>query len=51
MKQQADLFGVGANVKLKLAGGKKLKGSIQGIEDGAFVLASKQDAPPTRGCL
>jgi len=47
VKQQVDLFGVGANVKLKLADGKKLKGSIQGIEDGAFVLASKQEASPT----
>ena len=48
VKQQVDLFGVGANVKLKLADGKKLKGSIQSIEDGAFLLASKPEASPTR---
>ena len=48
VKQQVDLFGVGANVKLKLADGKKLKGSIQGIDDGAFLLVRSR-MPRRRG--
>jgi small nuclear ribonucleoprotein (snRNP)-like protein len=37
-RQQVDLLGVGARVKVQLANGKKLRGSISGIEDGAFLL-------------
>ncbi len=47
-KQRVDQFGVGANVKVELAGGKKLKGSIQSIEEGGFLLASNHAVSPTR---
>ena len=47
-KQQIDQFGVGAKVKIQLADGKKLKGTISAIEDGGFLLASKADGAPQR---
>ena len=47
-KQQIDQFGVGAKVKIQLADGKKLKGSISAIEDEGFLLASKADGSPQR---
>jgi ribosome maturation factor RimP len=47
-KQRVDQFGVGANVKVELAGGKKLKGSIQSVEEGGFLLASRKADPPIR---
>lgn len=47
-KRQVDQFGVGAKVKIQLADGKKLKGSISAIEDEAFLLASKADGSPQR---
>jgi len=47
-KQQVDQFGLGAKVKIQLADGKKLKGSISAIEDGGFLLASKADGSPQR---
>jgi len=47
-KQQVDQFGVGAKVKIQLADGKKLKGSISAIEDESFLLASKADGSPQR---
>jgi len=47
-KQQVDQFGVGAKVKIQLADGKKLKGSISAIEDEAFLLTSKQQGSPQR---
>ncbi len=48
IKQQADQFGIGANVRLKLVGGEKLRGSIQAIEDGTFLLAPDPDKQPRR---
>ncbi len=39
LKQKVELFGVGANVKVKLTGGRKLKGSISSIIDAGFTLA------------
>jgi ribosome maturation factor RimP len=48
VKQQIDQFGVGANLKVQLADGKKLKGSISAIEDAAFLLTSKQEGSPRR---
>jgi ribosome maturation factor RimP len=48
VKQQIGQFGVGAKVKLQLADGKKLKGSISAIEDEAFLLTSKQEGSPQR---
>jgi len=47
-KQQIDQFGVGAKVKIQLADGKKLKGSISAIEDEGFLLALKADGSPRR---
>jgi ribosome maturation factor RimP len=48
VKQQIDQFGVGANVKLQLADGKRLKGSISAIEDEAFLVASGREGSPQR---
>ena len=44
MKRKVDLFGVGASVKLKLADGEKLRGSIEAIKDENFVLDQGQGA-------
>ncbi len=38
VKQQVQLFGVRAQVKLRLADGTKLQGTVQSIEDTAFEL-------------
>jgi small nuclear ribonucleoprotein (snRNP)-like protein len=38
VKQQVEQFGVGAEVKIKLAGGEKLGGNLQAIDDQGFVL-------------
>jgi ribosome maturation factor RimP len=38
VKQQVEQIGVGAEVKLKLAGGAKLRGNLQAIDDQGFVL-------------
>jgi ribosome maturation factor RimP len=40
LKQRVDQLGVGAKVKIQLASGKKLNGTIQSIEDGSFMVAS-----------
>ena len=47
-KQQVDRWGVGAEVKVKLAGGKNLRGAISGIEDDSFLLVKGQKASPRR---
>ena len=47
-KQQVDRWGVGAEVKVKLAGGKNLRGAISGIEDESFLLVNGQKASPKR---
>jgi hypothetical protein len=47
-RQRVDQFGVGAKVKVELADGKKLKGSIQSIGDGEFLLAAAKAGSPTR---
>ena len=39
IRQRVDAFGVGAKVGLKLAGGKKLRGTIETIDDRGFVLS------------
>ena len=44
VKQQVEQIGVGAEVKLKLAGGEKLRGDIQAIDDQGFVLDSRKQA-------
>jgi ribosome maturation factor RimP len=43
-KQQVDQFGVGAKVKVELVAGKKLKGSIRAIENGAFTVEAERVA-------
>ena len=40
LKEKVDLFGVGAKIKLQLADGEKLRGSIGAISDEAFSLTS-----------
>jgi ribosome maturation factor RimP len=45
VKQQVSLFGVGAKVKIRLANGKKLNGTIKAIEDGTFLVASNRSSP------
>jgi hypothetical protein len=47
-KQQVSQFGVGANVKAEWACGKRLKGSIQSVEEGGFLLASNSAGSPAR---
>jgi ribosome maturation factor RimP len=47
-KQQVSQLGVGAKVKVELASGKRLKGSIQAVEDTGFLLTSNNAASPTR---
>jgi len=47
-KQQVDRWGVGAEVQVKLAGGKNLRGAISGIEDESFLLVKGQKASPKR---
>ena len=44
VKQQVGQIGVGGEVKVKLAGGEKLRGSIQAIDDQGFVLDRGQQA-------
>ena len=39
LKEKVELFGVGANVKVKLADGQKAKGPISSIVDTGFALA------------
>jgi hypothetical protein len=39
LKEKVELFGVGANVKVKLADGQKAKGPISSIVDAGFTLA------------
>ena len=44
VKQQVNQLGVGAKVKVKLAGGVRLRGSIEAIEAGGFLLRGKGPA-------
>jgi len=48
VKQQVNQFGVGAKVKLKLAGGKMLHGSIQAIEDKSLFMTTGGASTPQR---
>jgi ribosome maturation factor RimP len=41
VKQQVNLFGVGAKIKVRLADGKKLNGTIQEVGDSSFLVVSK----------
>lgn len=45
-KQQVELFGVGAEVKVKLASGKKLGGAIGAIDASSFALISPREGSP-----
>lgn len=46
VKQQIDQFGVGANLKVQLADGKKLKGSVVSLGEEGFELRAKSDDSP-----
>ena len=48
IKQQVQQIGVGAEVKLKLAGGEKVRGNIQAIDDQGFVLDGGKQAAHRR---
>jgi ribosome maturation factor RimP len=48
VKQQVEQIGVGAEVKLKLAGGEKVHGKIETIEDQDFVLGTGQQSAHRR---
>ncbi len=48
IKQQVERWGVGANVKVKLQEGKKLRGSIAEIEEQGFTLEGKGQGPSRR---
>jgi ribosome maturation factor RimP len=48
IKQQVRQIGVGAEVKLKLAGGEKVRGCIQAMDDQGFVLDSGKQASHRR---
>ena len=48
IKEQVDQFGVGAKVGVKLAGGEKLRGSIDAIEGQGFLLSSQRENGPRR---
>jgi len=47
-RQQVVQFGLGANVKLRLAHGKRLRGSIQAIEEGSFLIALGREGTQRR---
>jgi len=47
-KQQVNRWGVGAEVKVKLAGGKNLRGAISGIENESFLLVKGEKVSPKR---
>ena len=47
-KQQVDLLGVGAKVKIKLTDGKKLQGKIKAVDDEGFFLNARWGAKPRR---
>lgn len=48
IKQQVERMGVGAEVKLKLAGGEKLRGYLQAIDDQGFLLEKGQQKSQRR---
>jgi ribosome maturation factor RimP len=47
-RQRVAQFGVGAKVKVELTSGKKMKGSIQSIEEAGFVLTSSKAGSPAQ---
>jgi len=46
VKHWAQEFGVGADVRLSLADGNKLRGRVEAIHDEVFVLRPKSESPP-----
>jgi len=48
IKQQVQQIGVGAEVKLRLAGGEKVRGNIAAMDDHGFVLDSGKQASHRR---
>jgi ribosome maturation factor RimP len=45
MKEKVGDFGVGARVRLELAGGEKLQGSITAIDEQGFLVSERDNAP------
>lgn len=43
LKQRVEQFGAGAELKLKLKSGEKLRGSVESIRDDSFIFAPKDD--------
>jgi ribosome maturation factor RimP len=48
VKQEIGQLGIGAKVKIKLAGGKRLRGSVEAIEADDFLLKSGRASGPQR---
>lgn len=46
VKQQIGQFGVGANVKVKLSGGRQLRGYVAAVTDDGFLLQAKRQSAP-----
>ena len=46
VKQQIGQFGVGANVKVKLSGGRQLRGYVAAVADDGFLLKAKRQSEP-----
>jgi ribosome maturation factor RimP len=46
VKQRVEQFGVGTELKLKLAGGDSVRGEVQSIGDNSFLFVPKEDNTP-----
>lgn len=46
LKQRVEQFGVGTELKVKLAGGDKLRGQVESIGEDSFTLAPKNGGDP-----
>jgi ribosome maturation factor RimP len=46
VKQQIGQFGVGAKVKVKLSGGRQLRGDVAAVADDGFLLQAKRQSAP-----
>jgi ribosome maturation factor RimP len=46
VKQQIGQFGVGAKVKVKLSGGRQLRGYVAAVGDDGFLLQAKRQSAP-----
>jgi hypothetical protein len=46
LKQRVEQFGVGADLKIRLANGDKIRGAVESVGSDAFVLTPKGDNAP-----